>query len=197
MTRALPHWLRLILATFSVVLVIVVVLIVGCLRVDYRMERGSHHGLQRTTETGTAWLNPFLSSEQPFLILIAVSASDSLPTRIEQDHPEVFRTSLETSIMSLTTDSWLPLGFGYQTCGNVFVETYESNDRFREAVRKAIADGRLNRYDLLPLTQYCSDAIPPGKTANDPPGKDLLVTLLHESLPRPALPHSSPASSGR
>lgn len=198
MSRAMPHWLMLSLASLSVLLLIVVILIFGCLRVNYQMERGSHHGLHRTTETGTAWINPFGGSE-PSLAVIDVHTSGSLPTRIEQDFPEVFCTDLETMITSLEVDSWLPVAWSSYGCGNVFIDAYETNELFRQAVRDAIVTGRLDRHDLLPMTQYCGDAIPPGQSPSDPPGKSLLITLLHDSLPRPTLPmsQSSPSSPSR
>lgn len=197
MTLARKNWLMIFLGIVSGLMVLMAVLAIGCLRVTYRMESGTHHGLKRSTQTGTAWLNPLFSHTEPFLVVIAVHSETFHPTKIELDYPEVFRLELETAFTELETDSWLELEWKSYGCGNILVDTYEDNERFRHAVREAVTSGRLNPYDLLPVSQMC--AIPPGSYPNDPPGKALLMQMISESLPRRAfpVPQSTPSSPSR
>jgi hypothetical protein len=176
------------LGMFSLAMVALVVLACFTLRVQYRIERSTHHGLQRTVETGTAWLNPFNQFDAPFLAVVSVDSHCAHPTRIEQDYPDVFRVNLETDISSLETDCWLGYGMTTSGCGNVIIRVYEESEVFRQAIRRAVDDGRLDPFDLLPLTNYCSGPPPDSDGIRSPPGKALVTSLLYESLPRPALP---------
>jgi len=195
----LPSLLMFSLGVLSLGAITLAVLICFALRVGYRVERSTHHGLQRTSETGTAWLNPFDFAREPFLSVVSVDSSSSHPTRIEQDYPEVFRVALQSDIVQLETDSWMGFRLTSSGCGNVIIRVYEENETFRQAIRRAVDDGRLDPFDLFPLTNYCSEPPPDVDGVRSPTGKVLVTSLLYESLPRPSLPaaQSSPSSPVR
>ncbi len=195
MEHRLSTWVWVVLGGGGLVLTVLVAVGILALHVDYRAVRSTHHGLQRTVETGTAWLNPF--DGETFLIH-QISSFTHEPTRIETDFPDVFRVQIETTIRDLQTKNWTgsPYQLTSEGCGNIIIRMYEENESFREKITVAVADGRLHPFDLLPLTQYCGGPPPDIEGVRSPPGKGLVTSLLYDSLPRPALPaaQSSPSS---